>query len=106
MSADNGNIFAGLPIGAGVDATAFNDGYAFASCRDGTLTVVRETTPGKFEVVQTVKTPQGARTMGVDPSTQRVYLPTAEFDPPAAGQTRPSAKPGSFMVVVVSPAGK
>ena len=59
MSADNGNIFAGLPIGAGVDATAFNDGDAFTSCRDGTLTVVRETTPDKFEVVETVKTPTG-----------------------------------------------
>ena len=88
MSADNGNIFAGLPIGAGVDATAFNDGDAFASCRDGSLIVVRETTPGKFEVVQTVKTPTGARTMGVDPSTHTVYLPTAEFGPPAQGQTQ------------------
>jgi DNA-binding beta-propeller fold protein YncE len=106
MSADNGNIFAGLPIGAGVDATAFNDGDAFASCRDGTLTVARETTPGKFEVVQIVKTPTGTRTMGIDPSTHTVYLPTAEFGPPAEGQTRPSAKPGSFMVVVVSPVGK
>jgi DNA-binding beta-propeller fold protein YncE len=106
MSADNGNIFAGLPIGAGVDATAFNDGDAFASCRDGTLTIARETTPGKFEVVQAVKTPQGARTMGIDPTTHTVFLPTAEFGPPAEGQSRPSTKSGSFMVVVVSPSGK
>ncbi len=106
MGADDGKIVGDLPIGAGVDATAFANGDAFASCRDGTLTVARETAPGKFEVVQTVKTPVGARTMGIDPSTHTVYLPTAEFGPPAAGQTRPSAKPGSFMIVVVSPTSK
>jgi len=105
MSADDGKILADLPIGAGVDATHF-DGDAFASCRDGSLAVARETAPGKFEIVQNVLTPKGARTMGIDPTTHTVYLPTAEFGPPAQGQTRPSAKPGSFMIVVVSPSGK
>jgi DNA-binding beta-propeller fold protein YncE len=64
MDADDGKVIAALPIGAGVDATRF-DGDAFASCGDGTLTVGRETAPGKFEVVQTIQTPRGARTMGV-----------------------------------------
>ena len=102
MSADDGKILADLPIGAGVDATKFA-GDDFASCGDGTLTVARETSPGKFEVVQTVATPRGARTMGVDPTTHTLYLPTAELNPPAAGQTRPRPKPGTFMIVVVSP---
>jgi DNA-binding beta-propeller fold protein YncE len=106
MSADDGKILGDLPIGAGVDATVFNDGDAFASCRDGTLAVVRETAPGKFEVVQTVKTPPSARTMDIDPTTHTLYLPTAEFGPPAQGQTRPTPKPGTFMIVVVSPTGK
>ena len=47
MSADDGKVMADLPIGAGVDATQF-DGDIFASCRDGTLAVARETAPGKF----------------------------------------------------------
>jgi DNA-binding beta-propeller fold protein YncE len=106
MDADSGKVLGDLPIGAGVDATQFNNGDAFASCRDGTLAVAREIAPGKFQVIQTVATPPGARTMGIDPTTRTVYLPTAEFGPPAAGQTRPTAKPGSFMIVVVSPAGK
>jgi hypothetical protein len=106
MSADDGKILGDIPIGAGVDATVFSGGDAFASCRDGTLAVVRETAPGKFEVVQTVKTPPGARTMDIDPTTHTLYLPTAEFGPPAQGQTRPAPKPGTFMIVVVSPAGK
>jgi DNA-binding beta-propeller fold protein YncE len=101
MSADDGKILSDLPIGMGVDATKF-DGDDFASCGDGTLTVARETTPGKYEVVQTVQTPRGARTMGVDPTTHTLYLPTAELNPPAEGQTRPRPKPGTFMIVVVS----
>src|SRR5689334_21489567 len=50
MDANDGKVLADLPIGAGVDATKF-DGHVFASCGDGTLTVARETAPGKFEVV-------------------------------------------------------
>jgi DNA-binding beta-propeller fold protein YncE len=78
MSADDGKVLADLPIGSGVDATKF-DGDAFASCGDGTLAVARETAPGKFQIVQTVQTPRGARTMGIDPATHTLYLPTAEF---------------------------
>jgi hypothetical protein len=94
-------VIADLPIGAGVDATKF-DSDAFASCGDGTLTVARETTPGNFQVLQTVQTPRGARTMGIDSTTHTLYLPTAEFEPPAQGQSRPRPKAGSFMVVAVS----
>jgi DNA-binding beta-propeller fold protein YncE len=104
MDADNGKVLADLPIGAGVDATKF-DGDIFASCSDGTLTVARETA-GKFEVLQTVQTPRGARTMGVDQATHTLYLPTAELEPPAQGQSRPRPKPDTFMIVVVSPSGK
>ena len=103
MSTDDGKVLSDLPIGAGVDATNIYQGQAFASCRDGSLAVARETSQGKFEIVQTVKTPQGARTMGVDPSTHRIYLPTAEFEEPKPGATgRPAMKPGTFMIVVVA----
>jgi hypothetical protein len=105
MDANDGKVLADLAIGAGVDATKF-DGDAFASCGDGTLTVARETAPGKFTVVQTVQTPRGARTMGIDPTTHTLYLPTAEFGAQSEGQSRPRPKPGSFMIVVVSRAGR
>src|SRR5581483_1738787 len=61
MSADDGKVLADFPIGMGVDATKF-DGDAFASCRDGTLTVIREKDSGQFEAVQTLRTAKGART--------------------------------------------
>ena len=44
-------------------------GEAFASCGEGVVTVVKETSPGKFEVTQTVKTRQGAKTLALDPTT-------------------------------------
>jgi DNA-binding beta-propeller fold protein YncE len=100
MSTDDGKVIADLPIGQGVDATQFDDGYALASCGDGTLAVARETSDGKFEIVQTVQTKRGARTMGLDPTTHTLYLPTAEYQP-QSGQGRPQPKPGTFMVIVV-----
>ena len=104
MSAEDGKVLADLPIGAGVDATHF-DGDAFASCRDGTLAVARETSPGKFAIVQTVATKQGAKTMGLDPTTHTLYLPTAESTAGSSAKARPATKPGSFMILVVR-AGK
>lgn len=98
MNSENGKVEASLPIGAGVDATAFHEGQAFASCRDGSLTIAGEKT-GTFAVEQTVKTPDGARTMGIDTASHRIYLPTAEFEPATTGRPRP--KPGTFMIVVV-----
>jgi hypothetical protein len=102
MSTDDGKVLADLPIGAGVDATKFDGQHAFASCRDGKMSVVGETAPGKFEIVQTVTTAVGAKTMDVDPATHKAYLPTFEFEEQKPGATgRPAAKPGSFMIVVV-----
>lgn len=83
MSTETGKVVADLPIGDHVDAVKLDSGHVFASCADGTLAVARETSPGKFEIVQTVKTPPGARTMGVDPTTHKIYLPTAETAPRA-----------------------
>jgi len=102
MSTDDGKVIADLPIGAGVDATKFDGQQAFASCRDGKLNVAAENASGKFEIVQTVTTPLGAKTMDVDPETHKIYMPTFEFEEQKPGATgRPVPKPGSFMIVVV-----
>ena len=101
MDCDNGKVLADLPIGRGVDAVNFDDGYAIASCGDGTLTVVGESAPGQFKIVQTLATPPGARTEGLNPKTHVLYLPTSEMEP-STGQGRPHPKPGTFMVVEVT----
>jgi len=103
MNADDGKVIADLPIGAGVDATKFDGTHVFASCRDGKMSIAGENSSGKYEIVETVTTAAGARTMDVDSSTHRAYLPTAEFEPQKPGATgRPQAKPGSFMILVVA----
>lgn len=99
MNTSNGKVLSSVPIGAGVDATKTSEGQAFASCRDGKLIVADETS----KILQTVKTRPGARTMGLDPTTHKIYLPTAEFQPTPLGATgRPHTKPNTFMIVVVS----
>jgi DNA-binding beta-propeller fold protein YncE len=77
MSADDGHVLADLPIGAGCDGTVY-DGDIFASCLDGSLSVAREMAPGKFEIIQSLKTRPGAKTVGVDPSTHTLFLPARE----------------------------
>jgi len=108
MSAVDGKVLADLPIGQGVDATKFDRNQAFASCRDGSLAVAGEMSPGKFEILQVVKTAARAGTMGLDPVTHRIYLPTSEFEDPQPGVTgRPAMKPDTFMILVVArPAAK
>jgi len=79
---------------------------AFSSNGDGTLTVVQETSPGKYEVVETVTTQRGSRTMTIDPKTHNIYLPAAQFSPQAASiaggpRPRPVMIKDSFAVLVV-----
>jgi DNA-binding beta-propeller fold protein YncE len=102
MNADNGHVVADFAIGVGVDATKFDPptGHDFASCRDGTLTIIHEDSPDQFTLTQTLKTLPGARTSGLDLQTHKLYLPTAEMQPAAPGQ-RAAAKPNTFMILVV-----
>jgi DNA-binding beta-propeller fold protein YncE len=78
--ADTGKSVANVPIGAGVDATAFapKSALAFSSNgEDGTLTVIHEDSADKFTVVANVPTEEGARTMALDPDSGTVYLVSA-----------------------------
>jgi YVTN family beta-propeller protein len=99
-----GKVLAQVPIGQGADGVAFDDGYAFSSNgADGTITMVGETAPGKFEVVSTITSQRSARTIGADAKAHKLYLPAAEFA--ASGEKdkkgRPPILPDSFMIMVV-----
>ncbi len=104
VNADTGKVVASPAICDGPDAAGFDPatGYAFASCGDGNLTVIHEDSPDKYSVVENVPTKRSARTMGLDLKTHNIFLPSAEFDAPAAGERRGKMKPGSFGIVVVS----
>ena len=110
VDAASGRVLGTAPIGGGVDAAAFDPAthLAFASCGEGTLTVVRESASGAPEVAQTLPTRSGARTMALDAHSHRVYLVTADFGaPPAATpehpHPRPPILPGSFRLLVAEP---
>jgi DNA-binding beta-propeller fold protein YncE len=99
MSTDDGKVVADLPIAAGVDATRWDGYQAFASTREGKLSVAEENA-GMWKTVQTLTTGLGTKTMDIDKTAHRIYLPTAEFEEAKPG-ARPAAKPGTFMIVVV-----
>ncbi|HEY2158136.1 MAG TPA: YncE family protein [Isosphaeraceae bacterium] len=106
--ADSGKVVQTLDIGPGPDGAIFDaeHGLVFVPCGgDGTLAIVREQSPGRYEVARTVKTQVSAKTIAMDPKTHRIYLSAAT--PKAAPAAAPKTKgrrryaPGSFVVLVV-----
>jgi DNA-binding beta-propeller fold protein YncE len=99
-----GKVIATVPIGTGVDGAGFDPalGDAFASNADGTLTVIHQDNADQYRAIQTLQTPQGARNMGLDSSTHRVFLVSAKFGPqPPGGRGRGPVLPGSFTLMVI-----
>jgi DNA-binding beta-propeller fold protein YncE len=110
VDSTTGHSVAQVSIGAGVDGAAFDAAkqLAFASGGDGTLTVIREETPDKFSVAETVTTRPGARTLTLDERTHRIFLATAQRNPaapatPEQPHPRRTVVPGTFEVLVVEP---
>jgi DNA-binding beta-propeller fold protein YncE len=105
-----GKVVATLPIGAGTDGAAYDPatGDAFASCADGTLTIIHQDSPDAYHVAQTIQTAPGGRNMGLDPVTHRVFVVSARMGPAPAESTaanprrRPQVIPGSFVVMVIA----
>jgi DNA-binding beta-propeller fold protein YncE len=76
----------------------------YTSNGEGTITVVHENGANDFKVAGTVKTKPRARTIAIDETTHRLYLPTAEFEPlsaNAAKNERPKMVAGTFQVLVI-----
>jgi hypothetical protein len=94
LNADNGNILATLPIGNGTDGGGFNPNTmeAFSSQRDGTLTIIKESSPTSFAVEQTVTTQSGCKTCSLDAKNNIIItvcterMPGAPTPPPATNQ--------------------
>ena len=110
LDARSGSVLQELPIGAGVDGAEFDSGLglAFSSNGDGTVTVVKGDEAGRYAVAEIVATQKRARTLALDSSTHRIYLPTASFGPalaPTAAQPNPRAPmiPDTFVILVLGP---
>lgn len=101
MDATSGRIVAVLPVGAKADALRFDVDARILFCAngDGTLTIIRQDSPDKYRVVQTLSTAPGAHTLTLDRKTHKVYTVAGRFDK-ASG--RPV--PGSLEAVVIEAA--
>lgn len=103
VDANNGKVIAKLPIGDGCDGVAFDNAlkYIYTSNGEGTMTIIKENSANDFKVIDNIKTKKGARTLGNDETSHFVYLPTADFEPQAAGdKSRPKMIPGTFQILV------
>ncbi|MEP6999540.1 MAG: hypothetical protein ABI969_03620 [bacterium] len=109
LDARDGHILAQLPLAGSSDGAAFNPNTmeAFSSQGNGTLTVVKETSPTTFVVEQNLQTMNGARTMTLDLTTGNIYVMSVERGPappaPAGGGRggQAPAIPGSFTVLMI-----
>ncbi len=76
LDADTGKIISKLAIGDGSDGVAFDAvlKLAYSSNGEGTLTIIKETSKNKFNVIETTKTAIGARTITLDEKSHHVFL--------------------------------
>ena len=108
--ADTGKQIAQIPVGVEPDAAIYDveKKLVFSSNCDGTLTVVRQESPDKYTVVQTLKTEREARTMALDPVSHKLFLPSEQIKPgsklPDPGDL-PEFTPGTFHMMIVAPQG-
>ena len=70
---------AALPIGAGVDACAYDPETrrVYASCKDGTVAVIQAGPGDTYTVAGTLRTEPGSKTMALDAASHRLYVPAA-----------------------------
>lgn len=109
MNTDDGKVIQSFPISGGVDASRFDpqSGLVFVSTFEGWIHVFHEDSPDHFSEVEKVQTERGAKTMGLDEKTGRVFVDTAEFGPAPAPTAerphpRPAPIPGTFHLLAYS----
>jgi len=106
VDATTGKVVSTLPIGDGCDGVAFDASTqnVFTSNGVGSVTVIHENSADDFKVTETVTTKPRARTIALDETAHKLYLPTAEFEPlapNAAKNERPKMIPGTFQVLMI-----
>jgi YVTN family beta-propeller protein len=82
VNALTGKVIATLPIGAGVDAVAYDaeTKLIFCSNGDGTTTIIKQESADKYAVVQTLATQNRAKTLALDTKTHKIYLTVATYE--------------------------
>lgn len=76
LDAGTGKVVAALTIGGRVDGCAYDPAthFVFASNGEGTLSVILQYSPDRYEVLDNIPTARGLRTLAVDNNSHKVYL--------------------------------
>lgn len=103
VDSNSGKVRQSVAIGDDCDAVSFDPGTGnvFASPSTGKFQIIHADKSGKYSVVQEIDTPVGSKTHGLDPSTHKVYLPSAKFAGDPSKRPRPSVVDGTIQVLVV-----
>jgi YVTN family beta-propeller protein len=112
VNAQSGAVVTTLPIGTGTDGAAFDPvrKLIFSSNFDGTVSVIREVNPEKYQALDSIKTQVTGKNMTIDPTSGRLYVAVADIDPnapvalgPNGRPGRPKPLPGSLKVLFLDP---
>ena len=104
LDVTTGKVIDKLKIGDGCDGVVFDPATKniFTSNGEGTITVIHEIDANNFKVMESIPTKRSARTIALDKTSHRLYLPAAEFQAPDENvKGRPKMKPGTFQVLEV-----
>jgi hypothetical protein len=108
LSAKDGHIFTTIPLPAGSDGAMFNASTmeAYSTEGNGTLTVVKETSPTSFELEENLPTMNFARTIAFDSKTNHIFTMADERGPapptPPGGRAgRGAVVPGTFTILMI-----
>jgi YVTN family beta-propeller protein len=80
LNSETGKVVFTAPIGERVDAGAFDakTKLIYLSTGDGKVFVFHQDSPDKYSLVQEIATKAGAKTMGYDSKTARIFVPTSD----------------------------
>jgi YVTN family beta-propeller protein len=78
VDADSGKVVTTSPIGERVDAGAYDPAtkLVFMSTGDGIVSIFHQDSADKYSLVENLATAPGAKTMGLDPKTHNLFVPS------------------------------
>lgn len=106
LSARDGRELGRVQIGGDADGALYDAARGLVLVPSGEAGVLEVLRPGGrpgLVRIAAVPTRVGSATAALDPGTGRVYLPSAEFDPPARDGEDPVPRPGTIQVLVLAP---
>jgi YVTN family beta-propeller protein len=73
---DSHNVTAAIPIGGGPDSVAFDAALhrIYTAGKAGVMTVIQQSAPDTYKVLDSIELHYGAHTLVVDPATSNVYV--------------------------------